>query len=76
MMNLVPVGCERQPPPERTTCPRADGADRGAVPAIALDKKVVGKAVRWVLLEGIGKPVLRDDVPPDVVERALDEVLG
>jgi hypothetical protein len=28
-----------------------------------------------VLLEGIGKPVLRDDVPADVVERALDEVL-
>ena len=43
--------------------------------AIALDKKVQGKKVRWVLLEGIGRPVLRDDVPPEVVEAALDEVL-
>ena len=54
----------------------ADGLDRARImSAIALDKKVVGKTVRWVLLEGIGKPVLRDDVPADVVERALDEVL-
>ena len=28
-----------------------------------------------MLLEGIGRPVLRDDVPPAVVEEALDEVL-
>ena len=54
----------------------AEGLDRGRITAaIALDKKVVGKAVRWVLLEGIGKPVLRDDVPADVVGRALDAVL-
>lgn len=62
---------------ERYNLPtHADGLDRARITAaIALDKKVVGKAVRWVVLEGIGKPVLRDDVPPDVVERALDEVL-
>lgn len=54
----------------------ADGLDRDRImAAIALDKKVVGRAVRWVLLEEIGRPVLRGDVPPDVVERALDEVL-
>ncbi len=54
----------------------ADGLDRERImQAIALDKKVQGKKVRWVLLEGIGRPVLRDDVPDDVVAAALDEVL-
>ncbi len=43
--------------------------------AMALDKKVEGKRIRWVLLEGIGRPVLRDDVPAEVVEAAMDEVL-
>lgn len=56
---------------------RAEGVDRERVrAAIALDKKVQGKAVRWVLLEGIGRPVLRDDVPDDVVESAMDHVLA
>jgi len=55
---------------------RADDIDRAAViSAIALDKKVRAGAVRWVLLEGIGYGVLRDDVPQAVVEEALDEVL-
>ena len=55
---------------------RADGIDRAAVvSAIALDKKVRAGAVRWVLLEGIGRAVLRDDVPQAVVEEALDGVL-
>ena len=50
--------------------------DRKAVAsAISLDKKVRGGAVRWVLLEGIGRAVVRDDVPQAVVEEALDEVL-
>ena len=40
-----------------------------------LDKKVQGKAIRWVLLEGVGRTVLRDDVPPDVVAAALDDAL-
>lgn len=35
--------------------------------ALALDKKVSGKAVRWVLLEDVGRTVLRDDVPPEMV---------
>lgn len=56
---------------------RAEGVDRQAVrTAMALDKKVRGRAVRWVLLEGIGRPVLRDDVPPEVVEAALEQVLA
>ena len=54
----------------------AQDIDRAAIiAAIALDKKVRAGAVRWVLLEGIGRAVVRDDVPQAVVEEALDEVL-
>ena len=56
---------------------QATGVDRARIKAaISLDKKVRGKRVQWVLLEGIGRPVLRDDVPAGVVEEALTEVLG
>ena len=55
---------------------RGEGIDRGAIAAaMALDKKVQARAIRWVLLEDVGRTVLRDDVPPAVVEEALDEVL-
>jgi 3-dehydroquinate synthase len=54
----------------------ADGLDRERImAAIALDKKVQANKVRWVLLQGIGSAVVRDDVPPEVVEAALDTVL-
>ena len=54
----------------------ADGLDRERImAAIAVDKKVQANEVRWVLLEGIGRPVVRHDVPPEVVEAALDTVL-
>ena len=54
----------------------ADGLDRARLlAAVALDKKVRDKKVRWVLLESIGRPVVRDDVPDDVVAAALDSVL-
>ncbi len=56
---------------------RAQGLDRAALlSAMALDKKVRDRAIRWVLLEDIGRTVLRDDVSQAVVEQALDEVLG
>jgi shikimate kinase/3-dehydroquinate synthase len=55
---------------------RAQGVDRGALlAAAALDKKVRDRAIRWVLLEDIGRTVLRDDVTQAVVEQALDEAI-
>ena len=44
--------------------------------AIALDKKVAQGGVRWVLLEEIGRPVLRSDVPPELVRDVVQEVLS
>ena len=35
--------------------------------AMLSDKKVVGGRPRWVLLEDVGRPVVRDDVPTDLV---------
>ena len=54
----------------------APGLDVDAViEATLLDKKVRGGSVRWVLLEGIGNAVTRDDVPPDVKRRAVESVV-
>ncbi len=75
---LVPEVADRQRRLlERYHLPtRADGLDRARVEAaMALDKKVEGKAIRWVLLKGVGSPVLRDEVPPEVVAEALDSLL-
>jgi len=44
--------------------------------AIALDKKVAQGVVRWVLLEDIGRAVLRSDVPPELVREIALEVLA
>ena len=50
-------------------------ADVNAVyKAIQLDKKVKGKRVRWVLLDGIGSTVIRDDVSDDIVENVIKEL--
>ena len=45
------------------------------VGAMELDKKVKEKALRWVLLEGIGQPVVRDDVPFDEVTSVLEHLV-
>jgi len=53
----------------------APGIDVGkALAAMALDKKAQGGAVRWVLLEGVGRTVIRRDVPPSLVEEVLAEL--
>jgi len=43
--------------------------------ATELDKKVRGKRVRWVLLRGIGQPVVRDDVHREVAVSAIKKLL-
>jgi len=43
--------------------------------AMKLDKKVRGKAIRWVLLQDIGKAVVRNDVPQQDVVAVLQEVM-
>lgn len=40
--------------------------------AMMRDKKVASGAIRWVLLDGLGRAVVRDDVPADVVRDVLD----
>jgi 3-dehydroquinate synthase len=49
---------------------------KAVMKAMELDKKIKGKAVRWVLLEGIGQPVIRQDVAKQVVAKVLEELLG
>jgi len=45
----------------------------GITRAMELDKKVIGKAIRWVLLQDIGEAVIRNDVPPqDVLDVLLE----
>jgi shikimate kinase/3-dehydroquinate synthase len=43
--------------------------------AMKLDKKVRGKAIRWVLLQDIGKAVIRRDVPQQDVLAVLQELI-
>ena len=51
------------------------GADRDAVrAAMSVDKKTSSGAIRWVLLEGVGRSVTRNDVPSEIVEDALAAV--
>ncbi|HXZ30363.1 MAG TPA: 3-dehydroquinate synthase [Dehalococcoidia bacterium] len=46
----------------------------GITKAMELDKKVKGKAIRWVLLQDIGKTVIRSDVPQNEVLAVLREL--
>jgi len=38
------------------------------------DKKIAGGQVRFVLLDGIGRATLRDDVPPELVRQAVESL--
>ncbi|MBI2863564.1 MAG: 3-dehydroquinate synthase [Chloroflexi bacterium] len=77
-LGLIPVDVvERQRALlEKLGLPTAyTGADKGQLlTAITLDKKVSGKSVRWVLLNGIGEAVVRSDVPADLVDQVLDQL--
>ncbi len=55
-----------------TSMPELD-PDR-LIEAMFLDKKVRGKAIRWVLLEEVGRPVIRDDIPMESVREVLGEL--
>ncbi len=44
--------------------------------AMGVDKKTSGGSIRWVLVDGIGRAVTRNDVPPNVVDDALRAVLS
>jgi 3-dehydroquinate synthase len=56
-----------------TTC---SGVDiESLLKAMELDKKVVGKKGRWVLLSGIGKPVVRDDIHREEAVSAIRKLL-
>ena len=55
----------------------ASGLDREAIyDAVSMDKKTTAGSVRWVLLDGIGRAVTHADVPPGLVNDALDVVLS
>jgi 3-dehydroquinate synthase len=43
--------------------------------AMQVDKKISGKAIRWVLLQDIGKAVIRSDVPKQDVLAVLRELV-
>jgi 3-dehydroquinate synthase len=51
--------------------------DPGAVvDAMAFDKKVKSGKLRFVLPDRIGHVVIRDDVPVDLVRRAVEAIRG
>jgi 3-dehydroquinate synthetase len=56
-----------------TACTGVDAAD--VLRSLELDKKVRDRKVRWVLLKGVGRTVIRDDVPGQVVETVVRELL-
>ena len=44
--------------------------------AMSLDKKVADGANRWVMLEDVGQAVVRRDVPVELVDRTVRELVG
>jgi 3-dehydroquinate synthetase len=42
---------------------------------MSLDKKVQSGTNRWVLLEDVGRAVVRQDVPWELVEETLNELI-
>jgi 3-dehydroquinate synthase len=44
--------------------------------AFAFDKKQIGESLQWILLEDIGKPIIRQDISTSIVKKTLEEFLG
>jgi 3-dehydroquinate synthetase len=44
--------------------------------AMSLDKKVSGKAIRWILLRGVGQTVVRNDVPLAMVRDVVEGLMS
>ena len=44
--------------------------------AMSLDKKVADGANRWVMLEDVGRAVVRRDVPVELVDKTVRELVG
>ena len=62
-----------------TRWPRPEGPPldpERVLAAVALDKKVVAGTVRWVLLEEVGRAVIRSDVPEALVREVVGELLS
>ncbi len=58
------------------TLPGLSGIDvKQVFEAFAFDKKQIGKSLQWILLEDIGKPIIRQDVPTLIVKKTLAEFL-
>ena len=43
---------------------------------MSLDKKSQGGSNRWVMLEEVGLSVVRSDVPKELVEKTVRELVG
>ena len=55
----------------------ATGVAPGSVlEAMRSDKKVAGGAIRWVLLDGIGNAITRNDVPAELVDDVLSGLMS
>jgi 3-dehydroquinate synthase len=44
--------------------------------AMSLDKKVQSGSKRWVMLEEVGRSVVRNDVPEELVEKTIRDLVG
>jgi len=53
----------------------ADVSVDSVMQAMSLDKKVAGGSNRWVLLEDVGKAVVRNDVPAGLVAATVRELI-
>ena len=55
----------------------AEGVSVDAIEdAMRSDKKTSAGAIRWVLLDGIGNAVTRNDVPPELVRQTLERLMA